>query len=62
MAEQITIEGDNLTVTQPNQPRPKHRPIIEPTNGDTRSPSGWTLEDMIDKPNPFWTKDGEPIT
>ena len=49
MTDRVVIEGPNLAVTIEQEDQP-YTPV---TNGDTRSPSGWTLEEMIDMPNPF---------
>lgn len=62
MTERITIQGRDLTVTHDQaKPDPKRiRPerFASSPGVEARSPSGWTLNDMIDMPNPFWPEEG----
>lgn len=62
MTERITIQGWDLTVTHdqadpdPKQKRPPRFAASPAAN--VLSPSGWTLDEMIDMPNPFWPEEG----
>lgn len=40
----------------PKRIRPPRFAASPDTN--VRSPSGWTLDEMIDMPNPFWPEEG----
>ena len=59
MSDRVTIHGEGLTVeqetTDPKRRRPStHTPDVAPV----RSPFGWTLEEMVQMPNPFHDEDG----
>lgn len=61
MTERVTITGSDLRVDQDHDEDSKRirPPRFAPSpDANVLSPSGWTLDDMIDMPNPFWPEEG----
>lgn len=61
MTERVVIEGTDLNVTMqepadPQRKRPADHQPADP-NDLPRSPSGWTIDQMIGMKNPFHPED-----
>lgn len=57
---EVTVTGQNLAVATSGEPDPmRKRParIPDAATDAVRSPSGYTLEEMINQPNPFHQED-----
>ena len=69
MTERVVIEGTDLNVTmqEPAEPQRKRPPKLsteerdkrrtQELTGAVRSPSGWTIDEMIGMKNPFHQED-----